>query len=118
MSAREQQAHNRNDHCRSQGNPTTAVRGSWVSHRKLTNLTDASPDHRNDIRKLTGYMQITPSVPQNLSVATANQMVILTWPAVTGAANYTVERSQSSDGPYTILDTACTPAENAWIRLK
>jgi hypothetical protein len=57
---------------------------------------------------LTGYAPAVPPAP-SLSAVTASQSVTLNWPPVTGAANYTVERSTTSGGPYTTLGTACTP---------
>jgi fibronectin type 3 domain-containing protein len=80
--------------------------GSWGLTDDYCNLSTAK---YSAILNLTGYTPSPPSVPENLVATAGQQSAILTWQSVTAAANYTVERSQNSGGPYTTLGTACTP---------
>lgn len=80
--------------------------GSWGLTDDYCNLLTAK---YSAILNLTGTTPAVPSIPQELGAIGGSQRVILTWQAVTGAANYKVERSESSGGPYTSLGTACTP---------
>ena len=43
--------------------------------------------------------------PQNVTATGGNSQIALSWDAVDGAANYTIQRSASSGGPYTDLAT-------------
>jgi len=80
--------------------------GSWGVTDDYCNLLTAK---YSAILNLTGTTPAMPPVPQNLVATAAGQMVVLTWPAVRGAANYNIKRSLTSGGPYTSLGTACTP---------
>jgi autotransporter-associated beta strand protein len=55
----------------------------------------------------------TPTAPTGPTVSAGNEQAVLTWTASPGAAYYLVERSITSGGPYTIVDssvpsTSCT----------
>jgi hypothetical protein len=80
--------------------------GSWGLTDDYCNLQTAK---YSAILNLTGYTPTAPAVPQNVNANAASQTVVLTWPALAGASNYTVQRAQSAGGPYTTLGTACTP---------
>jgi autotransporter-associated beta strand protein len=47
-----------------------------------------------------------PNPPASLTAIPGNTQITLTWPAVTGATSYSVQRSGSSGGPYTAIATA------------
>ena len=80
--------------------------GAWGATDDYCNLSTAK---YSALINLTGYSGSVPAPPQNVTATTTSQNVILTWPAVTGAANYTVQRGSASSGPFTTLGTACTP---------
>ncbi|MGD0731538.1 MAG: hypothetical protein ABR956_09745, partial [Terracidiphilus sp.] len=80
--------------------------GSWGATDDICNLSTAK---YSAVLNLTGYSPSAVATPQNVSAVAGNQIVTLSWPPVTGAVNYTVERGTSSGGPYTTLATACSP---------
>jgi hypothetical protein len=71
-------------------------------------LCDLQLPKYSAVLNLTGYTPPVPAAPSVTAVG-ATGSVTLSWPSVTAAANYTVERSTTSGGPYTTIYTACVP---------
>ena len=51
-----------------------------------------------------------PAAPTGLSASTGNSQVILKWNASSGATSYTVSRSSTSGGPYSVIANPSTPS--------
>ncbi|BCU78096.1 LamG-like jellyroll fold domain-containing protein [Luteolibacter sp. LG18] len=58
-----------------------------------------------DVRHLTEHPPL-PDAPASVGTTAGNAQVVLTWPAVTGATGYTVQRATTSGGPFTVIASA------------
>ncbi len=60
----------------------------------------------NEVTALYNSSALSPAAPANLTVATGNAQVTLSWFESSWASGYTISRSITSGGPYTVVGTA------------
>ena len=105
--------------------PTTGMAQAWqinsASQTAITRLADVNVLN-NAIQTTVPSQSITlfvipaggilsaPTTPTGLAASVGNASVTLTWSAGGGATSYTVKRSQTSGGPYSVVGTVTTPA--------
>lgn len=88
-------------------NPSVPVAMFGLPTYNNLNCGGGIADGHANIRTCPVFLNGVPDSPlsQNISVYSSMEQNLIAWPQQTGAANYTVEFSTSSSGPWNILST-------------
>ncbi len=89
----------------------TGLAANTTYYYKIRAGNNAGSSSYSAVANATTFAAIIPSIPTNLTAsAKSSSQIVLSWSAVSGATSYSIYRSTSSSGTYSLLTTVTSTA--------